>query len=56
MWKLGWLYKRLNGGEIHSVELFPQKAQQFQPHLWKFILPPVKPLKRQIGHVSRFIR
>ena len=34
--------KRPNGGKIHSVELFPQKMQQFQPHLWKFISPPVR--------------
>ena len=55
MWKLKRLNKRLNGGEIHSVELFPQKKLPFRPHLWKFISPPVKPLKRQMGHVSRFI-
>ena len=55
MWKSKRLNKRPNGGEIHSVELFPQKKLPFRPHLWKFISPPVKPLKRQTGHVSRFI-
>ena len=55
MWKSKRLNKRPNGGEIHSVELFPQKKLPFRPHLWKFISPPVKPLKRQMGHVSRFI-
>ena len=53
MWKYTSLHKRPNGGEIHSVELFPQKMALRMTHLWKFISPPVKPLKRRIGHVSR---
>ena len=55
MWKYTSLHKRPNGGEIHSVELFPQKKALRIPHLWKFISPPVEPLKRQMGHVSRCI-